>query len=256
MGRCCSWRPGSEVSRSLLVERGDFGGETSFQSLRIVHGGLRYLQALDLPRFFESVRERRWFLRTFPELVTPLPCLMPLYGEGLRRQGVLGAALCANDLLSAAPQSRGGSRSQAPCGSIDLGRRGPVALPGCRWLGPARGRPSGMTHTSSFATPAHGNAALGLCARWSGTELRGGARTLRRGPRRVRDLRHRHGNGARSSLSRERGRECHGSLGPWARRALRSRCPGAVPAVSGLERVVRAPGPVRLCAGLDRASQR
>ncbi|MGH8478648.1 MAG: FAD-dependent oxidoreductase [Gammaproteobacteria bacterium] len=86
--------------RTLLVERGDFGGETSFQSLRIVHGGLRYLQALDLPRFFESVRERRWFLRTFPELVTPLPCLMPLYGEGLRRRGVLGAALCANDLLS------------------------------------------------------------------------------------------------------------------------------------------------------------
>ncbi|MGH8576362.1 MAG: FAD-dependent oxidoreductase [Gammaproteobacteria bacterium] len=86
--------------RSLLVERGDFGGETSFQSLRIVHGGLRYLQALDLPRFFESVRERRWFLRTFPELVTPLPCLMPLYGDGLRRRGVLGAALFANDLLS------------------------------------------------------------------------------------------------------------------------------------------------------------
>jgi glycerol-3-phosphate dehydrogenase len=91
---------GQRGLRSLLVERGDFGGETSFQSLRIVHGGLRYLQALDLPRFFESVRERRWFLRTFPELVTPLPCLMPVYGEGLRRRGVLGAALCANDLLS------------------------------------------------------------------------------------------------------------------------------------------------------------
>ena len=91
---------GQRGLRSLLVERGDFGGETSFQSLRIVHGGLRYLQALDLPRFFESVRERRWFLRTFPELVTPLPCLMPLYGEGLHRRGVLGAALCANDLLS------------------------------------------------------------------------------------------------------------------------------------------------------------
>ncbi len=91
---------GQRGLRSLLVERGDFGGETSFQSLRIVHGGLRYLQALDLPRFFESVRERRWFLRTFPELVTPLPCVMPLYGEGLRRRGVLGAALCANDLLS------------------------------------------------------------------------------------------------------------------------------------------------------------
>ncbi len=86
--------------KALLVERGDFGGETSFQSLRIVHGGLRYLQDLDMKRFFESVRERRWFLRTFPELVSPLPCLMPLYGEGLRRRGIFSFGLLANDVLS------------------------------------------------------------------------------------------------------------------------------------------------------------
>ena len=68
---------GQQGLRSLLVERGDFGGETSFQSLRIVHGGLRYLQALDLPRFFESVRERRWFLRTFPEPVSYTHLTLP-----------------------------------------------------------------------------------------------------------------------------------------------------------------------------------
>lgn len=111
--------------RGLLVERGDFGAETSFQSLRIVHGGLRYLQALDLPRFFESVRERRWFLDTFPGLVTPLPCLMPLYGEGLRRKSVLALALAANDLLSL-HRNRGMARD---------GR-----LPGGRVLSPAETR--------------------------------------------------------------------------------------------------------------------
>ena len=93
-----------EVSRSgrsaLLLERGDFGHATSWNSLRIVHGGLRYLQALDLPRFHESVQERRWFLRHFPDHVQPLACLMPLYGAGLRRPAVLRAALAANDLLS------------------------------------------------------------------------------------------------------------------------------------------------------------
>ena len=86
--------------RSLLLERDDYGGATSWASLRIVHGGLRYLQSFDLPRFFESVRERRWLLRHFPDLVRPLPCLMPLYDRGLRRPAVLRLALALNDLLS------------------------------------------------------------------------------------------------------------------------------------------------------------
>lgn len=87
--------------RSLLIEKGDFGGATSYNSLRIVHGGFRYLQKLDLHRFYESVNERKWFLKTFPELVKPLPCLMPLYGKGLRRPPILCTALKLNDTLSA-----------------------------------------------------------------------------------------------------------------------------------------------------------
>lgn len=86
--------------RPLLLERSEFGGATSANSLRILHGGLRYLQSLDLVRFFESVRERRWFLTEFPELTAPLPCLMPLYERGLKRTSVLRAALLANDALS------------------------------------------------------------------------------------------------------------------------------------------------------------
>jgi glycerol-3-phosphate dehydrogenase len=86
--------------RTLLLERGDFGAATSANSLRILHGGLRYLQSLDLPRFFESVRERRWFLQTFPELTEPLACLMPLYGRGMKRAAVLRLALAINDALS------------------------------------------------------------------------------------------------------------------------------------------------------------
>jgi glycerol-3-phosphate dehydrogenase len=87
--------------KTLLLERSDFGSETSWNSLRIVHGGLRYLQSLDLRRFFESVSERRWFLRHFPDLVHPLPCLMPLYGQGLKRPSVFRAALATNAILSA-----------------------------------------------------------------------------------------------------------------------------------------------------------
>lgn len=86
--------------RNVLLEREDFGWETTYNHLRTVHGGLRYLQHLDLHRFFESVMERRWFLREFPRLVRPLPCLMPLYGQGMYRPPVFRAALALNDLLS------------------------------------------------------------------------------------------------------------------------------------------------------------
>lgn len=99
-GACLALEAARRGLRPVLVERRDFGGATSWNSLRIVHGGLRYLQSLDLPRFRESVLARRWWLREMPDLVEPLPCLMPLYGEGLHRPAVLAAALAANDLLS------------------------------------------------------------------------------------------------------------------------------------------------------------
>jgi glycerol-3-phosphate dehydrogenase len=86
--------------RSLLIERDDFGGATSFNSLRIIHGGIRYLQSLDLKRFLQFVRERRWFVQNFPDLVRPLPCIMPLYGNGLRRPLVFRLVLNLNDFLS------------------------------------------------------------------------------------------------------------------------------------------------------------
>ena len=44
---------------ACLCEAQDFGGVTSQNSLRILHGGLRYLQTLDLRRFFQSVAARR-----------------------------------------------------------------------------------------------------------------------------------------------------------------------------------------------------
>ncbi len=86
--------------RPLLLERADFGGATTWNSLRIVHGGLRYLQTFDLPRIRESVKERRWFLAHFPELVRPLPCLMPLHSRGLQRPSLLRLVLSLNDLFS------------------------------------------------------------------------------------------------------------------------------------------------------------
>lgn len=60
-----------------LVERSDFGSATSFNHLKTIHGGLRYLQSADLTRMRESVRERRTFARIAPRFVRPLPFVMP-----------------------------------------------------------------------------------------------------------------------------------------------------------------------------------
>src|SRR5215831_16525672 len=62
-----------------LVERSDFGSGTSFNHLRTIHGGLRYLQSLDVRRARESVRERRTVARIAPHAVQPLPFAVPLY---------------------------------------------------------------------------------------------------------------------------------------------------------------------------------
>lgn len=103
---------------ACLCEAGDFGGGTSWNSLRIAHGGLRYLQTGDLPRFFQSVAARRSFARRFPQLVRPLECVMPLYGRGLRRTSVLRVALFANDMLSSGRNGGLSEGTRIPGGRI------------------------------------------------------------------------------------------------------------------------------------------
>ncbi len=63
-----------------LFERDDFAGHTSANSQKVIHGGIRYLQSLDLKRVAESIREKDRFRKLFPHLVQPLPCVFPTSG--------------------------------------------------------------------------------------------------------------------------------------------------------------------------------
>jgi glycerol-3-phosphate dehydrogenase len=85
---------------TALIEMEDFGHATSANSLKIIHGGLRYLQHADLAKVRDSIRARRAFFRRFPHLAAPLPCVLPTRGCGLRSRAAMGAALALNDLLS------------------------------------------------------------------------------------------------------------------------------------------------------------
>ena len=78
-----------------LVDRGDFGAATSFNHLKTIHGGLRYLQSADLRRMRESIRERRAFARIVPRWVAPLAFAMPTGASLTRNPIAMRAALAA-----------------------------------------------------------------------------------------------------------------------------------------------------------------
>ncbi|GAA1332531.1 glycerol-3-phosphate dehydrogenase/oxidase [Actinocatenispora thailandica] len=73
------------ASRGLsvaLLERDDLAAGTSSASSKLVHGGLRYLAAGDVPLAWESAAERHILMQTVaPHLVRSLPFVTP-YGPG------------------------------------------------------------------------------------------------------------------------------------------------------------------------------
>jgi glycerol-3-phosphate dehydrogenase len=99
-GAAACWDAAQRGLRVALVEKGDFGSGTSWNSLKTIHGGLRHLQRLELGLLRESVRERRALLRIAPALVRPLAFLVPTYGHGLRGREALALGLRLYDALA------------------------------------------------------------------------------------------------------------------------------------------------------------
>jgi glycerol-3-phosphate dehydrogenase len=99
-GAFAAWDAAQRGLTVALVERQDFGGATSANSFKIVHGGIRYLQHGDLYRIRQSSAERRALLRIAPHLVRPLPIVIPTSGSGMRGRAALVAGLAAYDALT------------------------------------------------------------------------------------------------------------------------------------------------------------
>jgi glycerol-3-phosphate dehydrogenase len=99
-GATVAWDAVLRGLRVALVEKSDFASGTSANSLKIIHGGLRYLQHADIIRMRESIAERRILLRIAPHLVFPMPCVMPTFGHAVKGPEVMRIGLLMNDLLS------------------------------------------------------------------------------------------------------------------------------------------------------------
>ncbi len=84
--------------RTGLLEAEDFAKATSSRSTKLVHGGVRYLEQMDISLVTEALRERGIFYRNAPHIVRDLPFIVPRYKwwEG----PFYGAGLKAYDLLA------------------------------------------------------------------------------------------------------------------------------------------------------------
>lgn len=84
---------------TVLLERDDFTNHASANSQKVIHGGLRYLQTLDLKRVVESIRERQRFYHLFSHLIKPLPCVLPTSGYGTKGNAAFRLAFLVYQII-------------------------------------------------------------------------------------------------------------------------------------------------------------
>ncbi|WES63849.1 glycerol-3-phosphate dehydrogenase/oxidase [Microbacter sp. GSS18] len=116
----------------VLIDQDDIAARTSAISTRLIHGGLKYLERLEVPLVFESIRERDILLDTAPHLVRPYPMLIPFSRTASRPGWLLSCGLVLHDVLSLG--------KRLPLNRIVLGRRlrrewPSIAAGGVRWGG-------------------------------------------------------------------------------------------------------------------------
>ncbi len=148
-----------------LVERMDFGAATSFNHLKTLHGGLRYLQTGDLRRMRESIRERRAFARIAPELVAPVPFVMATGGTGTRSALAMRMALAADAIVAAdrndrVPEAlrlpRGRIIPSADCAALFAGAADTGGHPGAMWYDYVTVQGDRLTLAFAEAAASHG----------------------------------------------------------------------------------------------------
>lgn len=87
--------------RTALFEAHDFAKATSSRSTKLVHGGVRYLEQMNVSLVMEALRERGLLYRNAPHIVTDLAFIVPnykwwegpFYGVGLKLYDALAGRL-------------------------------------------------------------------------------------------------------------------------------------------------------------------
>jgi glycerol-3-phosphate dehydrogenase len=99
-GAAVAYEAASRGLSVALLEKKDFGWATSAATSKLIHGGLRYLQNMEFGLVRESLRERKNLLNIAPNLLYPIPFLVPGYNDAKRNKWILRAGLTLYDLLA------------------------------------------------------------------------------------------------------------------------------------------------------------
>ncbi len=83
-----------------LVEKGDFACATSSASSKLLHGGIRYLQRVELRKVRESALESAYFQCIAPHLTRWVPFLVPTRRSFGRGRAVLRTGMLIYELLA------------------------------------------------------------------------------------------------------------------------------------------------------------
>ncbi|MCG9697641.1 glycerol-3-phosphate dehydrogenase/oxidase [Shewanella sp. Isolate11] len=86
--------------RVLLLEQGGIGEQTSANSSKLIHGGLRYLENGQLSLVRQSLAQRKALLTLAPKLVKPVPFYIPIYQGSQRGPLAIRAGLSLYAMLS------------------------------------------------------------------------------------------------------------------------------------------------------------
>ena len=96
-----------------LFEKNSFGSGTSGKSSKLIHGGIRYLELFwnelklghslqarkNLGFVFASLREEKILRRIAPDLIEPLPLIIPVYKDAPRKPISIYTGVCLYFLL-------------------------------------------------------------------------------------------------------------------------------------------------------------
>ena len=99
-GACAAAELSKAGYRVALIESADFGAATSANSMGILHGGLRYLQHLNIRRMQRFIKSRHFFMQLAPQLIDVTTFKLPLSGWGIKSPLLMRIALSLNDLIS------------------------------------------------------------------------------------------------------------------------------------------------------------
>ena len=117
-GATLLWEATLNDLSTILIEKNDFCSATSANSLKIIHGGLRYLQNFDLKRIRESSRELQILMNILPNLIHALPCVIPTYPRLKRSKMAFRLALKLYNLISFHGNKEFGFKNEIPLGNI------------------------------------------------------------------------------------------------------------------------------------------